>query len=184
MAKAVWNGAILAESEDIALVESNPYFPKGSVNWDLFRKSDVTKPTYCHWKGLATYYDITVDGETNAGSCWIYEEPYKEASIITNRVAFWKGIEMIDAPEGSGLIESQPSLRGGKTGWEALCWLIRNSKEMVHSADDITRNTDIPESGIEEAWAVYDVQRYAGRYKWRLAGGGDTGEPVRIEKTE
>ena len=91
---------------------------------------------------------------------------------------------MIDAPEGSGLIESQPSLRGGKTGWEALCWLIRNSKEKAHSADDITRNTDIPESGIEKAWAVYDVQRYASKYKWRLAGGDNTGEPVRIEKTE
>ena len=75
MAKAIWKGAPLAESDDIALVEGNPYFPKGSLNWDLFSKSDITKPTYCHWKGLATYYDITVDGETNAGACWFYEDP-------------------------------------------------------------------------------------------------------------
>ncbi len=67
MAKAVWNGMTLAESDDIALVEGNPYFPKSSVNWDLFRDSETAKPTYCHWKGTATYYDIAVGGETNEG---------------------------------------------------------------------------------------------------------------------
>ena len=184
MAKAIWNGATLAESDDIALVEGNPYFPSESVNWDLFRESADTKPTYCHWKGMATYYDIAVGGEVNEGACWRYGEPYEESAVIADRVAFWKGVELIDAPDGTGLVERQPSLRGDKTGWEALCWLIRNSTETAHSAADITRNTDIPESDIAEAWAVYDVQRYAGRYKWRLAGGGSTGEPVRIEKTE
>ena len=184
MAKAIWHGATLAESDDIALVESNPYFPKDSVNWDLFRKSQSAKPTYCHWKGMATYYDIAVDGEANEGACWRYEAPYEEAAVITDRIAFWKGVELIDAPEGTGLVESQPSLRGNKSGWEALCWLIRNSKETVLSAADITKNTDIPEAGIAQAWANYDVQRYASRYKWRLAGNGTTGEPVRIEKTE
>jgi uncharacterized protein (DUF427 family) len=184
MAKAIWNGATLAESDDIALVEGNPYFPSESVNWDLFRESADTKPTYCHWKGMATYYDIAVGGEVNEGACWRYGEPYEESAVIADRVAFWKGVELIDAPDGTGLVERQPSLRGDKTGWEALCWLIRNSTETAHSAADITRNTDISESDIAEAWAVYDVQRYAGRYKWRLAGGGSTGEPVRIEKTE
>jgi len=184
MAKAIWNGVTLAESDDIALVEGNPYFPSESVNWDLFRESGNTRQTYCHWKGMSTYYDITVDGEANEGACWRYEEPYEEAAVIANRVAFWKGIKLIDTPVGTGLVESQPSLRGDKAGWEALCWLIRNSTETAHSAEDITRNTNIPESDIEEAWAVFDVQRYAGRYKWRLAGGGSTGEPVRIEKIE
>ena len=184
MAKAIWNGATLAESDDIALVEGNPYFPKEAVNWENFEDSADTRATYCHWKGISTYYDIVVDGEVNEGACWRYEEPYEESEIITDRVAFWNGVELIDAPEGKGLVERQPSLRGGKTGWEALCWLIRNSEETVLSAADVTANTDIPESGIAVVWQVYDVQRYAGRYKWRLAGGGATGEPVRIEKTE
>ncbi len=184
MARAIWNGATLAESDDIALVEGNPYFPKGSANWDFFNASPNTRPTYCHWKGMATYYDIVVDGAVNEGACWRYAEPYEESEIITDRVAFWKGVELIDAPEGTGLVESQPSLRGTKTGWEALCWLIRNSKETALGAAAITDNTDIPEAGIAEAWAVHDVQRYASRYKWRLAGGGATGEPVRIEKSD
>ncbi len=184
MAKAIWNGATLAESDDIAVVEGNPYFPRASVNWEVFSASPGTRPTYCHWKGMATYYDIAIDGEVNEGACWCYEEPYDEAAIITDRVAFWKGVELIDAPAGSGLVESQPSRRGTKTGWEALCWLIRNSKETALSAADITANTDIPEAGIEDAWAVHDVQRYASRYKWRLVGGGATGKPVGIEKVE
>ncbi len=184
MAKAIWNGATLAESDDIALVEGNPYFPKASVDWDLLRDSADARPTYCHWKGMATYYDVVVDGEVNEGACWRYDEPYEESAIITDRVAFWNGVELIDAPEGTGLVERQPSLRGAKTGWEALCWLIRNSKQTVLSAAEVTENTDIAESGIAEAWAVHDVQRYAKRYKWRLAGGASTGEPVRIEKSE
>ncbi len=184
MAKAMWNGATLAESDDVAVVEGNPYFPNESVNWEFFSASASTRPSYCHWKGMATYYDITVDGEVNEGACWRYAAPYEEAAIIADRVAFWNGVALIDAPDGAGLVEQQPSLRGAKTGWEALCWLIRNANETTLSAADITENTGIAESGIAEAWAVYDVQRYARRYKWRLAGNGATGAPVRIEKFE
>jgi uncharacterized protein (DUF427 family) len=183
MAKAIWNGVTLAESDDIALVEGNPYFPKSSVNWEYFSDS-TTRPTYCHWKGISTYYDIEVEGAVNEGACWRYEEPYEESAVITDRVAFWKGIEVVDAPAGTGLVECQPSQRGDKTGWEALCWLIRNSKETALSAADVTANTDIPEAEIEAAWAVFDVQRYASRYKWRLARGGGTGGAIRLEKTE
>ncbi len=183
MTKAVWNGVTIAESDDIALVEGNPYFPVGSVNWEYFRPSADTKPTYCHWKGFAEYSDIVVDGVENIAGVWQYHAPYEEAEAIRDRVAFWNSVELIDAPEGRGLVERSPSLRGDKTGWEALCWLLRNSEATVLSAADVTENTDIPESGIAEAFQVYDVQRYANRYKWRLKGGGGTGEPARLEKT-
>lgn len=46
MAKAVWNGTVLAESDDIAVVEGNAYFPVDSVNWDYFEKSAETPGTY------------------------------------------------------------------------------------------------------------------------------------------
>ncbi len=65
-------------------------------------------------------------------------------------------------------------VRDDDDGFEIIC--ADKDFEAVRDA--------ISESGIEAAWAVYDVQRYASRYKWRLAGGGATGEPVRIEKTE
>ena len=84
MAKAIWNGVMIAESDDIALVEGNAYFPAESVAWDHLRKSGETAPTYCHWKGFASYYDIVVDGAENKGAVWTYEEPYQEAETIKN----------------------------------------------------------------------------------------------------
>ncbi len=181
MAKAVWHGVTLAESDDIAHVEGNAYFPKDAVNWEYFRDSADTRPTYCHWKGIATYYDVAVGGDEFKGACWRYEEPYEESEIIRDRVAFWGEVEVTGAPEGSGLVEQSPSLRGGKTGWEALCWLLRNSPETALSAAEVTANTDIAESELKKEWQVYDVQRYATRYKWRLAGGD--GEALSLEKT-
>ena len=174
MAKAVWNGVTLAESDDIAFVEGNVYFPAGSLNKDLFSESKTTERTFCHWKGFADYYDITVDGKVNEGGAWYYAEPYEQATVIKDRVAFWNGVEVTGAPEGEGrgLVEPIPSPRGNRSGWEALCWLIRHSDETELSAEEITANTDIAAEDIPEAWQVYDVQRYAKRYKWTLSGSG------------
>ena len=46
MVKAIWNGAVLAESDDIALVEGNAYFPLSAINKDYFKKSADVRPTY------------------------------------------------------------------------------------------------------------------------------------------
>ncbi len=170
MAKAVWNGATLAESDDIALVEGNAYFPVDSLNKDLFSESTGTDRTYCHWKGFADYYDIRVGGKVFEGGAWYYAEPYEEAAVIKDRVAFYGEVEVSGAPEGRGLVESVPSPRGNRSGWEALCWLIRHSDKNELSADEITANTDIPADEIAKAWQVFDVQRYAKRYKWSLEG--------------
>ncbi len=183
MAKAIWNGVTIAESDDIALVEGNAYFPVDSVAWDRLRESGETSPTYCHWKGFASYYDIVVDGAENKGAVWTYEEPYPEAGTIRNRVAFWNGVEVSSAPEGAGQVEKTPSRLGAKKGWEALCWLLKFAPADTLSAAEITESTDIPADGIEAAWRVYDVQRYAGRYRWTLLGGGDSGEEVHLQRT-
>lgn len=90
--KATWRGATLAESENTVIVEGNHYFPPDSINREYFEESD--KHTTCPWKGLASYYDVVVDGETNAGAAWYYAEPKEAAQQITNHVAFWKGVEV------------------------------------------------------------------------------------------
>lgn len=180
MAQAVWNGQTIAESDDIAHVEGNAYFPTSAVAPGVLRESQEND-TFCHWKGFARYLDVVVGDEVNEGAAWKYDEPYDQAARIKDRVAFWNGIEIIDGPEGRGFVEPMPSLRDGKTGWEALCWLIRHSESWTLSATDVTANTDIPEADIEVAWHQDDVQRYATRYKWRLVGGG--GVPITLEKT-
>ena len=90
MPKAVWNGTVIAESDDTVIVEGNHYFPADSVDSALLASSDAT--TVCPWKGTASYYDIVVDGQTNAGAAWYYPSPKPEAAEIKDRLAFWKGV--------------------------------------------------------------------------------------------
>ncbi|MDY0387498.1 MAG: DUF427 domain-containing protein [Methanolobus sp.] len=99
MAKATWNKTILAQSSETIMIEGNHYFPQESVNMGYFKKSDYQ--TNCPWKGVASYYDVVVDGKTNTDAAWYYPEP-KEGSTekvgkdFSNYVAFWKDVEVRD----------------------------------------------------------------------------------------
>lgn len=90
--KAIWNGKVLAESDDTIIVENNHYFPADSVNQEFFKASD--HHTTCPWKGLASYYSIQVDGETNTNAAWYYPEASEAAKPIEGRIAFWKGVQV------------------------------------------------------------------------------------------
>ena len=92
MPKAIWNGAVIAESDDTVVVEGNHYFPPESVNTEFLEESSTH--TVCPWKGVASYYDIEVDGETNPGGAWYYPEPSAAAAEIKDHVAFWRGVEI------------------------------------------------------------------------------------------
>lgn len=90
--KATWRGATLAESDDTVMVEGNHYFPADAINKEYFQASD--KHTVCPWKGVASYYDVAVDGEVNKDAAWYYPEPKEAARNISGHVAFWKGVEV------------------------------------------------------------------------------------------
>jgi uncharacterized protein (DUF427 family) len=91
--KAIWNGTVIAESNDTVIVDNNHYFPQESLTMDYFTKSDHT--TVCGWKGLSNYYTVDVDGAVNIDSAWYYASPKTEAKNLENRVAFWRGIEVV-----------------------------------------------------------------------------------------
>ncbi|MBT8461406.1 MAG: DUF427 domain-containing protein [Gemmatimonadetes bacterium] len=90
MAKAVWKDTVIAESETFELVEGNVYFPAESVAREHVRDSNTQ--TVCPWKGVASYYDVVVDGEVNPDAAWSYPEPKQAASQIRGHVAFWRGV--------------------------------------------------------------------------------------------
>ena len=90
MTKAVWNGAVLAESERCQVVEGNQYFPPEAVRREYLRPSATH--TVCGWKGTASYYDVVVDGQRNADAAWYYPEPKTAAANIAGWVAFWHGV--------------------------------------------------------------------------------------------
>ncbi|MGI9331476.1 MAG: DUF427 domain-containing protein [Gammaproteobacteria bacterium] len=90
--KASWNGTVIAESDDTVVVEGNHYFPVRATKQDHLEKSDKT--TFCPWKGTANYYHVIVDGQKNADAAWYYAKPKDAAREITDRVAFWRGVEV------------------------------------------------------------------------------------------
>ena len=92
--KAIWNNTVIAESDDTVVVEGNHYFPLASVNRDFLVDSDTT--SVCPWKGTASYYSVEVGGKRNDDSAWYYPEPKDAAAEIVGRVAFWRGIEVVD----------------------------------------------------------------------------------------
>jgi len=93
--KAIWNGKTIAESDDLVNVEGNYYFPEESINKEYFSKSDTESS--CPWKGIANYYSIEVDGKENKDAAWYYATPKDAAKEIKNRVAFWRGVEVVDS---------------------------------------------------------------------------------------
>lgn len=88
--KAVWNGAVVAESDDIVMVEGNAYFPAAALRMEHVRPS--AHQSVCPWKGTAQYHTLVVDGAVNENAAWYYPDPAPAAESIRGRVAFWKGV--------------------------------------------------------------------------------------------
>ncbi|HAX86564.1 MAG TPA: hypothetical protein DD379_12040 [Cyanobacteria bacterium UBA11162] len=92
MPKAIWNGAVLAESDKCVVVEGNQYFPPDSINQEYFK--DSSTHTTCPWKGQASYYTIEVDGQVNKDAAWYYPTTKDAAKNIEGYVAFWRGVKV------------------------------------------------------------------------------------------
>jgi uncharacterized protein (DUF427 family) len=92
MAKAMWEGAVLAESGSTIEIEGNQYFPPDSIYNEYFRAND--QHSVCPWKGTANYYDLAVNGKSNPGAAWYYPDPKSAAKQIKGYVAFWKGVKV------------------------------------------------------------------------------------------
>ncbi|HLD92776.1 MAG TPA: DUF427 domain-containing protein [Anaerolineales bacterium] len=93
MAKAIWNGKVIAESDRTIMVEGNHYFPPEAIKKEFFDDSD--SHTVCHWKGVASYHDIQVDGQVNHDAAWYYPSPSQPAERIKDYVAFWRGVKVV-----------------------------------------------------------------------------------------
>ncbi|NCC34176.1 MAG: DUF427 domain-containing protein [Chloroflexia bacterium] len=92
MARAIWNGVVIAESEATRMVEGNHYFPPEAVKQEYL--SESSHQTVCGWKGTASYYDVVVDGTANKNAAWSYPQPKDAAKEITGYVAFWRGVRV------------------------------------------------------------------------------------------
>ncbi len=92
--KAIWQGTTIAESDDTVVVEGNHYFPRDALNDEYIEES--THTSVCPWKGTANYYSLKVDGDLNPNAVWYYASPKPAAQEIEGRVAFWRGVEVVE----------------------------------------------------------------------------------------
>jgi len=92
--KAIWRGRVIAESDATRVVEGNHYFPPDALRREHLRASETH--TTCSWKGVASYFDVVVDGAENRDAAWCYPEPKPAAAEIAGYVAFWRGVEVED----------------------------------------------------------------------------------------
>ncbi|MBT2596449.1 DUF427 domain-containing protein [Arthrobacter sp. ISL-72] len=113
MYRAIWNDAVLAESDHTEIVEGHHYCRRESLHTEFFSASPTT--SQCYWKGSANYYTITVNGKVNKDAAWYYAQPSRAAGNIRDHVAFWKGVRVVEVSEAG--YPSQPgrqdSGRGG-----------------------------------------------------------------------
>ena len=92
MVKAVWNGKVIAQSDDTVVVEGNHYFPREAVSSENLVERQ--QQTGCPWKGTANYFSLNVDGQQNPDAAWDYPEPKSAAKEVKGRVAFWRGVQV------------------------------------------------------------------------------------------
>jgi uncharacterized protein (DUF427 family) len=92
MAKAIWENTVLAESDRTIEVEGNQYFPPDAIRQEFLKPND--RHTTCPWKGLASYYDVEIDGKKNSSAAWYYPDPKPAAKQIKDYVAFWRGVRV------------------------------------------------------------------------------------------
>jgi uncharacterized protein (DUF427 family) len=93
--EAIWNDQVIAHSDDTVVVEGNHYFPRDDVDTSVLERTRTT--TECPWKGTAHYYTIEIDGECNEDAAWYYPSPKAAAEQVRDRIAFWRGVEIVEA---------------------------------------------------------------------------------------
>jgi uncharacterized protein (DUF427 family) len=92
--KAIWKGTVVADSNDTVVVEGNHYFPASAVKPEHLLPSNTR--TTCSWKGVAHYHTLFVNGDANPDAVWFYPEPKDAAAQIKGRLAFWKGVQVVE----------------------------------------------------------------------------------------
>jgi uncharacterized protein (DUF427 family) len=86
------DGVTIAEScSAVMLFETDLptryYLPKTDVHMDLLNRSEVH--TGCPYKGVASYYDVRVNGKTHDALAWWYPSPLPESAPVAGLVCFY-----------------------------------------------------------------------------------------------
>lgn len=158
MTKATWNGKVLAESDDVIVVDGYHYFPRDSVDRDVLAPSDHT--SVCPWKGEAHYHSIVVDGAENRDAAWHYPNPSRAAAHVAGRIAFWRGVKITDRDGGGTARPGWFGRRRRRTGAVAPTDRARpQARPPSQEGTDspvVVLDDDTFAAGVEGHWTLVD----------------------------
>jgi uncharacterized protein (DUF427 family) len=106
VARAMWNGVVLAETTRPVLLEGNVYFPPGDVRHEHL--AATRHWSLCAWKGLARYYTVRADGQQNTNAACYHPHPSPLARKIKDHIAFWHGVHVDTGPASPPEAVPQP----------------------------------------------------------------------------
>jgi len=91
--KAVIDGQVIAESDDIVSAAGYDYFPASAVRTEWLEKTAKT-PKDLECPHDVQFYDVVIGGKRHARNAWVYEAPLPRLSQVAGRFGFWKDVKV------------------------------------------------------------------------------------------
>jgi uncharacterized protein (DUF427 family) len=91
--KAVVDGQMVAQSDDVVENHGYQYFPRGAVRMDWLEKTEKTADDRACPHGVQ-FYDVVVSGTRHPRAAWSYESPRPEMASVGGRFGFWEDVKV------------------------------------------------------------------------------------------
>jgi len=91
--KAVLDGNVIAQSDDVIACAGYHYFPPAAVRTEWLEKAARTEKDRACPHGVQ-FYDVVIDGVRHARAAWVYEAPRPALAAVAGRFGFWQEVEV------------------------------------------------------------------------------------------
>lgn len=91
--KAIVDGEVVANSDDVIECKGYQYFPEQSVRRDWLEKAAKTAADRACPHGVQ-FYDVIVGGKRHSRAAWSYEAPRPEMQEVGGRFGFWQDVQV------------------------------------------------------------------------------------------
>lgn len=91
--KAVLEGHIVAESDDIVEAAGYSYFPRSAVRMEWLEKTEKTADDL-ECPHDVQFCDLVIDGARHARAAWSYEAPRPTMERVGGRFGFWRDVQV------------------------------------------------------------------------------------------
>jgi uncharacterized protein (DUF427 family) len=91
--KAVVEGQVVAESDDVVEAAGYQYFPGSAVRMEWLEKAERTADDL-ECPHSVQFYDVVIDGRRHQRAAWSYEDPLPRMQRVAGRFGFWQDVEV------------------------------------------------------------------------------------------